>query len=248
MEPRAVIPKGILDGFESGSVGEAARIPSESLGAVLVGIELIDCDPVVADSRKADKEYGAEKRGGCRNFGISRIPSWAPERAAKGAVVIGKRWQWRVRSRRVLFQFGPPGRYCTANRSLTVDSFKLSKWVWGQIRLLCRRLLRVGFVLRAEVPAVGERSGWLPERQREPRQPLLTVPHLGQQRLLARRPAEVLRRGVALCNVTEVDHLGPVLGRRHQDLGGLAAPAARAADRDDTRLVQQVDRVIACLT
>src|ERR1019366_4339977 len=95
MEPGAVIPKGILDGFKGGSVGEAARIPSERLGAVVVGIELIDCDPVVADGRKADKEYGAEERGGCRNFGIGRKPSKAPYRAAMAATVHAATVAWR---------------------------------------------------------------------------------------------------------------------------------------------------------
>ncbi len=40
--PGAVVPKREFDGFEMRAIGKACRIPGEGLGAVIVGVELID--------------------------------------------------------------------------------------------------------------------------------------------------------------------------------------------------------------
>ncbi len=62
LEPGPVIPKRKFNGFKMRPVGKTARIPSEGLGTVVVGVELVDCHPVMACSRKPDDES-------CREYG-----------------------------------------------------------------------------------------------------------------------------------------------------------------------------------
>ena len=53
MKPWPVVPQRKFDGFEVGSVLEAARVPGKSLRALIVGVELIDGQPVIRDRREA---------------------------------------------------------------------------------------------------------------------------------------------------------------------------------------------------
>ncbi len=63
LEPRPVVPKRKFNSFKMRAVGKTACVPSEGLGTVVVGVELVDCDPVMACSRKPDgrshREYGS---------------------------------------------------------------------------------------------------------------------------------------------------------------------------------------------
>src|SRR5882757_4333353 len=72
MKPRAVIPKREFDGLEVGTVGKAARIPGERLGAVIVRIEFVDAEPVVGRGRKPDDDRGAQQRHSRDDFRIER--------------------------------------------------------------------------------------------------------------------------------------------------------------------------------
>ena len=47
VKPRPVVPKRKFDGLEVRAVLEAARVPGERLGAVVVGVELINGQPIV---------------------------------------------------------------------------------------------------------------------------------------------------------------------------------------------------------
>jgi hypothetical protein len=58
LKPGAVIPKRLFNVVEHPSIVEAARIPGECFHAVLIGIPLIECDPVIPQSGKPN-DHGA---------------------------------------------------------------------------------------------------------------------------------------------------------------------------------------------
>src|SRR5262249_25251456 len=61
LEPRPVIPKRKFDGFKMRAVGKTACIPGEGLGTVVIGVELVDCHPVMAGGREPNDH-------GCREY------------------------------------------------------------------------------------------------------------------------------------------------------------------------------------
>ena len=92
LEPRAVVPEREFDGLEMRAVGEAAGVPGERLGPVLVGIELVDRHSVVAGGGEPDRERDREDAGADRR-GAERDPRRARqgerlERGRHGAASI----------------------------------------------------------------------------------------------------------------------------------------------------------------
>ncbi len=79
LEPRSVIPKGKFNSFKMRAVGKTACIPSEGLWTVVVGVELVDCHPVMACSRKPDdqsrREYGHAGEEVGIDFGSDAVSS-----------------------------------------------------------------------------------------------------------------------------------------------------------------------------
>ena len=61
VKPWPVVPQRKFDGLEVGSVLEAARVPGKSLRAVIVGVELIDGQPVIRDRREAHHQCRAQQ-------------------------------------------------------------------------------------------------------------------------------------------------------------------------------------------
>lgn len=69
---------------------------------------------------------------------------------------------------------------------------------------------------------MGLLSAWRKAGQRELRRPLLALPDLVQQHLVARFALEVLQRGIGLRNVAEVNLFGSAGVGLHGDVGRLA--------------------------
>ena len=61
VKPRPVVPQRKFDGLEVGAVLEAARVPGERLGAVVVGVELVDGQPVVGRRCKSYHDHGTQQ-------------------------------------------------------------------------------------------------------------------------------------------------------------------------------------------
>src|SRR5216683_1729555 len=64
VKPRTIIPKREFDGLELGTVGEAAGVPGQGLRAVIVGVELVDREPVVGGRPKPHHQRRANERDG----------------------------------------------------------------------------------------------------------------------------------------------------------------------------------------
>ena len=119
--PWSVVPKREFHGFEMRAVGKTARVPGERLGAVIVGVELIDAEPVVGRGGKSDNEGGAEHGRGQHQLGINARGSIAPtlEKAAAGlhriqpvapaATIAPSRTPRDYGNRRACRQFADPG-------------------------------------------------------------------------------------------------------------------------------------------
>lgn len=73
VKPRTVIPKRKFDGLEVGAIGEAAGVPGQCLGAIVVGVELVDRKRIVRRGREADHEHRAQQRHGRDRL---RIDCW----------------------------------------------------------------------------------------------------------------------------------------------------------------------------
>jgi len=72
VKPRPVVPERKFHGFEMGAVGKAARVPGERLGPVIVGIELVDTDPIVGCGRQPDDQRRAQQGGSGDDLHIDR--------------------------------------------------------------------------------------------------------------------------------------------------------------------------------
>ena len=70
VKPRAVIPRREFDGFEMRSVREAAGVPSERFGAVIVSIEFVYADTVVGRGGNADHRRAGQQRDCQQKFEI----------------------------------------------------------------------------------------------------------------------------------------------------------------------------------
>ena len=57
VKPRTVIPKRKFDGLEVGAIGEAAGVPGQCLGAIVVGVELVDRQRIVRRGREPDDDH-----------------------------------------------------------------------------------------------------------------------------------------------------------------------------------------------
>ena len=70
VKPRPVVPKGKFDRLEMRPVLEAARVPGERLGAVVVGVELINGQPIVGRREKPHRKHRAQQESCCDNFRV----------------------------------------------------------------------------------------------------------------------------------------------------------------------------------
>ena len=68
MEPRSVEPKRVFNRIEIGAVGEKARIPGQRLLAVVIGVELINGNCIVADRPKRNECGQSEQRSNSENL------------------------------------------------------------------------------------------------------------------------------------------------------------------------------------
>jgi hypothetical protein len=84
LEPRPVIPKGKFHGLELRAVSKSARIPGERLGAVVVGVELVNGEAVVGGGGKADDKHGAEQGRGSDDLGINGTTGFRPRLQTPG--------------------------------------------------------------------------------------------------------------------------------------------------------------------
>jgi hypothetical protein len=94
LKPRPVIPKRKFHGLEMRAVDKSARVPRERLGPVVVGVELVDGEPVVGSGCKPQHQDCAQQGGRGDELGIDPKASFRPPLERTGEC----RQPWYLRS------------------------------------------------------------------------------------------------------------------------------------------------------